>query len=710
MRLSRKPFKNFLSKNWENIVNVITLLAIYAFLLNYYKPDLILSKTTTSGGDMGSMNYLAQYMRDYLLPHGEITGWSPGRWAGYPIFQWIFPLPYIAIAFLSYLIPLEIAFKIITISGVFLLPLVTFIALKMMGFEFPMPTISSILCLFFLFNEKNTVFGGNIPSILAGEFSYSISFSIMVLFLGYLYKVISEKKLSLVASILYAFVFLSHLVTAIVALLSSIYFLLTKDKKRLLLNFKLLFLTFGLALILIAFWLVPAILKINYTTKYGGDWPLSQWFDWYPKEALIFHFLAAIGLIIGLKKREKGIFYLFFIIIVSIVGFFSGELLFTANVRFWPIIYFFVLVIASYTISELAKHLRIEKLIVLIVLIVTILWISNTSAFIGYWIKWNYEGFESKPTWSIYKGINDLLKGTPGRAYNDLNDINDKLGTVRAFESLPYFSGKNTLEGVYAQSTITVPFISYTQCEISKSCAGIPTVAGEERTTTHNITDGTKHLKALNVKYLVAVYDVLKSELGNSSDWKLIQKFDDWEVYELLTHDGHYVTVPQYGPNLMSVKGDEWKKISLDWWVDTKNLDTPIAFVKQNEFYEQDKFQSKISDLSELQKVKIDNNCQINETIKNEEISFTTSCVGKPHIISVSYFPNWKVEGAKKIYLVSPSFMLVFPEQENVRLYYGSTSANDVGLILSIIGLISIIIYYAPIQKRIGKFKKNKIL
>ena len=88
-----------------------------------------------------------------------------------------------------------------------------------------------------------------------------------------------------------------------------------------------------------------------------------------------------------------------------------------------------------------------------------------------------------------HQKINNLLKGTDGRGYVDLADINNRLGTPRAFESMPYWTGRNTLEGVYAQATITSPFISYTQCEISHHCAGIPTIALTDTNTDPTLVD-----------------------------------------------------------------------------------------------------------------------------------------------------------------------------------------------------------------------------
>ena len=47
------------------------------------------------------------------------------------------------------------------------------------------------------------------------------------------------------------------------------------------------------------------------------------------------------------------------------------------------------------------------------------------------------------------------------------------------------------------------------------------------------------------------------------------------------------------------------------------------------------------------------------EKVENEKITFKTTAIGVPHIVKVSYFPNWKVEGGYGPYAISPSFMMV---------------------------------------------------
>jgi len=83
-----------------------------------------------------------------------------GNYAGFPLFQFYFPFPFILMALLSQLIPLQIAFKLITILGVFTLPLCCYAALRLMDQRFPVPAAGAIFSLFFLFMEAKSIFTG----------------------------------------------------------------------------------------------------------------------------------------------------------------------------------------------------------------------------------------------------------------------------------------------------------------------------------------------------------------------------------------------------------------------------------------------------------------------------------------------------------------------------------------------------------------------
>jgi len=71
-----------------------------------------------------------------------------------------------------------------------------------------------------------------------------------------------------------------------------------------------------------------------------------------------------------------------------------------------------------------------------------------------------------------------------------------------------------------------------------------------------------------------------------------------------------------------------------------------------------------------------------------EEIRIHTSSPGHPLLIKVSYHPRWHVEGADRVWLASPSFMVVVPREEDVRLYYGPTAADRAGTWVTIAALV----------------------
>jgi len=883
---------------------LIALAAAIWFLLSHFNPALLLLKTTIAGGDTCAHNYLVGYMRDYLLPNLKLSGWSPGWWAGFPMFQYYFFMPYLLAALLSYLIPLEIAFKLVSVSGVFALPIVSYVALRHMRLAFPVPALGSLASLFLLFHERQTIWGINIPSTLAGEISVSISFSAMVLFLGLLYKHAEERRFSMALPLLFSFVVFTHLTTALVAGVTSLFFLMARDRETFKRNLMLLAKTYFVAFLLTAFWTLPIVAKWEYSVGFGEEWSIDA-LSLYPDAALAAFAFAAYGIAASLWRRERAVHYLLFSALSSLVLFQFAYSIYLVNIRFWPFHYYYLFILGCYGLAALVdgvfrvltskagfswlRRFAARSLPLLLALAV-FTHLNASLTFTDAWIYGNYEGYESKMAWEDYKGIADLLEGTPGRAANDLSEKNVPFSSSRAFEALPYFNGKPVIEGGIVQSGLSSLFTYYIQCESSKQCAGFPRIMTP---TTFNFTRATDHLRLYNVKHFIAVEPQVKDALRNSPEWSLAGRFGEHEVYELTSNDGSYVYVPEYMPVLSSDEG--WKFLAMRWFEDTGNIETPIAFTgditpgdsvrfagvysdnsalwsalasRQSEYlgewllcgpfpnprtqpltqdnvwdpsldygldvdyigessaspvegsscggsrawtpgyahesgfvdlytaYEPDAegvvsyaasyvyspddrvvdllygsddgvkiwvngmlveenhvhrgtvgvsdrvglrlnagwnlllvkvenvvsswgFYAKLAgedgaalgdlrgsnspsskkESADLRAEKISGKCSISESVGNEEINFTTDCPGKPHIIKVSYFPNWRVEGADKVYLVTPSFMLVYPDSTRVRLYYGSTAVDYLGVGLTFLGLLTVVFNFIRRRK-----------
>ena len=111
---------------------------------------------------------------------------------------------------LSFVMKLNVAFKITTLLGTLIMPLCVFLGLKFMGYRKHIPEIGALGSIFFLFLEAFNIYGGNIPSTLAGEFSYSFSFALFFLFIGLLSKGADENKYIVPNVIILAIMTLAH--------------------------------------------------------------------------------------------------------------------------------------------------------------------------------------------------------------------------------------------------------------------------------------------------------------------------------------------------------------------------------------------------------------------------------------------------------------------------------------------------------------------
>ncbi|MFN3533832.1 MAG: hypothetical protein ACK4WB_00400, partial [Desulfatiglandales bacterium] len=148
-----------LGKNRLNFFDILVLISCECFIFTYFDLNFLMLKTITTGGDTGSHYYTGVFLKEVLLPQGKIMGWMNANYAGYPLFYHYFPLPFLMMALLAYLIPMQIAFKLITVLGTVLTPIFLYISFRLAKVPKPIPIIASVASLAFLFNEKNSMWG-----------------------------------------------------------------------------------------------------------------------------------------------------------------------------------------------------------------------------------------------------------------------------------------------------------------------------------------------------------------------------------------------------------------------------------------------------------------------------------------------------------------------------------------------------------------------
>lgn len=687
------------------MADFLVQIAVFLYITDYFSPALLFSPLTTTGGDTASHFYTAKYLKEVLLPSGSILGWMQGNYAGFPAFQFYFPFPFLLMVLLSLFTGLQVAFKLVSVLGVFLLPLCTYFAFRLLRFPFPVPAIASLGTLPFLFMEANSMWGGNIPSTLAGEFTYSIGLALMILFAGSCYAGILRQRWVLRNAVLLAIVGFSHGYTILFAVAFSSYFLIALPDTRK--NLIYLAKVFGIAFCLIGFWIVPLLSFSTFTTRYNFIWVINSWKEILPVILWPGIVLAALLLAykcirqmvprwrepfdhrIGLLIYITGLAYLFYLIAFRIH---------VVDIRFLPFLQLTLVLLGATALALPISRLRANWIFPLIMTAVFIYWTESHVTFIRQWISWNYTGFESKSLWKAYSGVNDALRGNEGdpRVVYEHSEEHNAAGTIRAFESLPLFSGRNTLEGLYMQSSISSPFVFYLQSEVSKvtSCP-LP----DYHCTTLNLQRAVEHLRLFNVRDFIVRSDEVKQAVRQAPDFVQAQSLPPYEIWRLKNSADRYVTPLRFQPSLLDT--EDWKADFYNWFKRPGTSESHLVHLFSSRAADSGRFPQRFTSLplqTPLQPLDT-SGIEVSEQILPQEIRIRTNRIGHPLLIRISYHPRWKVEGADAIYLASPSFMLIFPTNNEIRLTFGTTPTVWFGYLLTLIGWGILLVRITPLHR-----------
>jgi hypothetical protein len=74
--------------------------------------------------------------------------------------------------------------------------------------------------------------------------------------------------------------------------------------------------------------------------------------------------------------------------------------------------------------------------------------------------------------------------------------------------------------------------------------------------------------------------------------------------------------------------------------------------------------------------------------IGRESVSFSVDRTGVPVLVRVSYFPNWRVDGALGPWRAAPNMMVVVPTERDVRLEFGPSIRDRASYATTLAGAI----------------------
>jgi hypothetical protein len=698
-------------------------------------PDLLLRNTTPAGGDVGAHVWWPAYLREHLLPW-RIAGWTMDFYAGFPAGQFYFPLPALLIVGLDLVLPYNVAFKLVTASGPILLPLGAYVFGRGLRAPQPIPAALAVGATGFLFFKgastdpvafNQHIMGGNLASSLAGEFSFTLALALAFAFFGFFARALEQRRGMAWAAALLAATVLSHLVVAIVAVvMAGIIWLLYRPLR----NVSVAAAIGGVAALLTAVWAVPLLATIAYTTDTRYE-PVEQYltylFPEYLGWALLLGLVAVVAGVLELRRSTL------------IVGLFAltGALFFRLweewghtpawNLRFLPFWYLGVFLLAGVGAAELVRGagglsarlvagprgagaarsgpprslVRVTTITLLTVLLMLVaLWrIEATDGFLPYWVRWNYSGYEetdglsAKAYPEFHRLVTTMDELPPGRVLWEPGSDIDRYGTTLAPMLLPYFTDGRiaSMEGVYYEASATSPYHFMAAATLAETPSN--NIRGIEYRTIADFDLGVDWLRTLGVRYYAAKTPAAIARADANPELRLVAQVPDldnippygWNVYQVT--DTELVADLDYQPVVVEgVKPHDWQdEVGVPWFDDPAALDRPLTAGGPPDWQ-----RASADEAIDAKQIPVDPAGVSDVEIDEDSISFRVRKIGEPVVVRVSYFPNWKAEGAEGPWRATPNFMVVVPTSHEVRLEYATTRAESLGRAGTALGLVGL--------------------
>ena len=721
-----------------------------AFVFWQMRPDLLFAATTPAGGDMGAHVWLPDFVRDELLPRGRMTGWTPDWYAGFPALTFYFPLPALLIIALDVFLPYGIAFKLISISGLLAMPVAAWAFGRLAGIRFPGPACLAVATLPFLFDRTFTIYGGNVASTLAGEYSFSIALAFALVFLGVVAKGLDSGTHRATAALLLAATILSHVIPAVFAGVAAlVLFTFRADLARL----RWIVPTGLVGAALAGFWALPFVLRLPYMNDMGWEKITTYRQDLFPAEVRWVPVLAAIGALLSLARRRRAGTFLTIVAGLCAAGFVLAPQTRLWNARILPFWFLCLYLLAGLAVAE-AAHLLAESAalrravragpdgagterqtrpllpaarpdpaeiaapVVALIAAVALLalplgglpawWPIKTEdrSFVPDWVAWNYSGYERKPAFPEYNDVVATMKDVAqehgcGRAMWEYEPQLDRLGTPMALMLLPMWTDGciGSMEGLFFESAATVPYHFLLQSELSQT----PSRAQRDLPYRElDLENGVAHLQLMGVKYYMAISPETRvaadahpglTKVASSGPW--LVNYDGgpaertWDVYEVA--GATLVEGLDYEPVVAAdvpKGGRGWQDVAVDWYQDRSRWDVHLAADGPDSWLRVGREALADPPRTQVRPARVSD---IEAT--TQSISFRVDRPGSPVLVRASYFPNWRASGAEGPFRVTPNLMVVVPTSDRVTLTYGRTPVEGLGWLATGVGVVGLMAF-----------------
>jgi hypothetical protein len=365
--------------------------------------------------------------------------------------------------------------------------------------------------------------------------------------------------------------------------------------------------------------------------------------------------------------------------------------------------------------------------------------IDRSKDFLPYWIKWNESGYQDlqgqgpglKKAYPEYRRLIDTIDRLhPGRVMWEGGAALNIYGTPLALMLLPYWTNGRfpSMEGLYYESSATTPYVFMTAATVDATGNASNPVRGVTYRTFTDFSLGVRYLQLLGVQYYVAHSASASHAADTDPRLTLVATSatapggiapDTWRIYRVANAPA--VEPVAYQPIVVAslsaseqalcrrqvlaagVEPNQYKRhdwqdcIGVPWFNDPSALDRPLVADGPTSWQ---RAQPSVALTATKQTLPAVTVTRIHQT--DSSVSFHVSRTGVPILVKTSYFPNWTVQGARGPYRSTPNFMVVVPTSKDVRLTYGTTTAEWGGRVLTLLGVagLGVLVWWGRRNRR----------
>jgi hypothetical protein len=672
------------------LVDVLVALLFAGLLAPLLRLDLVNGPELPTGGDMASHVLYASLFDREALPHGQLTAWLPEVFGGYPLHAYYFPLPFVVASLLGKVVGLASGLKWAIVLPALLLPGTVFSASRHVLRLGALAAFCGALgALSFLTHEQNSIWGGNLLSLLAGEFAYSWGLLLAVLTLAAWVRAVRGAAYGwILAGILEALTALGHGYPLLVCGFGS--WLLLIDAPQRTTATRTLLKGHALAFLLLGGWLWPLLEMHGFTIPNDGSSTTDPWEALLPEALWPILAGGALSLPLTLRKahllpshQPHAILYFLQLTALAILLWMLADRIGLLDIRFLPMAWLFGAIAAGWSIGTVAASrtpARAHALIGAVLLAGLATWLAPRTQQAPQWALWNFSGNANKPGWQALERLLPAMTGSPDspRLLFEHDPANLDLGSTRSLEALPLLlGGRPVLEGLYMESAILGPAIYQLQSEVS---AHPSSPLSRFPSGQLDPAMAATHMGMLQASQVLLRSTEAKRSLLASG---LFEQVADSPPFLLLRPKSVDTQLVDGAPHPWLLKPRQgWMQDSHAWFKSRARLgaewpvyvDSPdpalSAALKRHQ---------QPAQISELQ-------------LDRDRLSFTTSAPGQAHLIKISYHPRWQLETKGSLHLAAPGFLLVVPEEASVRLVFGTTTIGRWGTWASCLALLGCLV------------------